>query len=166
MPDNEEIHARACENHQKAAEKYIEARTTAYASFFNLLYALDDARRAAIDSGALTVDDEGNVQTGWYSGTDDPKRQSVGSVDNRGVAAAGGAAGLAGGIGAPMTAWMLVGAFGTASTGTAIGSLSGAAATSATAAWFGGGAVAAGGLGMAALLRVLADGSLAAMCNP
>jgi hypothetical protein len=43
----------------------------------------------------------------------------------------------------------LVGLFGTASTGTAIGGLSGAAAHSATLAWFGGGSLAAGGGGMA-----------------
>ncbi|AVI91336.1 hypothetical protein CW753_18200 [Klebsiella pneumoniae] len=45
-------------------------------------------------------------------------------------------------------AWALVSAIGTASTGTAIGTLSGVAATNATLAWFGGGAVAAGGAGM------------------
>jgi hypothetical protein len=43
----------------------------------------------------------------------------------------------------------LIGALGTASTGTAIGSLSGIAATNATLAWLGGGALAAGGGGMA-----------------
>jgi hypothetical protein len=43
----------------------------------------------------------------------------------------------------------LVGLFGTASTGTAIGGLSGAAAHSATLAWLGGGSLAAGGGGMA-----------------
>src|SRR5581483_2343235 len=43
-----------------------------------------------------------------------------------------------------------VGTFATASTGTAIGALSGAAPTNATLAWLGGGAVAAGGGGMAA----------------
>lgn len=42
----------------------------------------------------------------------------------------------------------LVGAFGTASTGTAISGLSGAAATSATLAWLGGGSLAAGGGGV------------------
>lgn len=46
--------------------------------------------------------------------------------------------------------------FGTASTGTAIAALSGAAKTNATLAWFGGGAKAAGGLGMAAGKVVLA----------
>ena len=46
--------------------------------------------------------------------------------------------------------------FGTASTGTAIAALSGAAKTNATLAWFGGGAKAVGGLGMAAGKLVLA----------
>ena len=56
------------------------------------------------------------------------------------------------GVGAltAMGAYGLVGAFGTASTGAAIGGLSGAAASSATLAWFGGGALAAGGWGIAA----------------
>jgi hypothetical protein len=45
--------------------------------------------------------------------------------------------------------------FATASTGTAIGSLSGVAATNATLAWFGGGSLAAGGMGMAGGAAVL-----------
>ena len=48
-----------------------------------------------------------------------------------------------------------VGVLGTASTGTAIGTLSGAAAKSATLAWLGGGSVAAGGGGVAAGTMVL-----------
>ena len=150
MPDKKEIHAKACDDHQKVAEKYIESRATAYASFFTLLQAINDARIAAIDSGALTLDEEGNIQPGWYAGAQDPQRRAVGAADNRGIFATAGAGGIVGGIAAPAGAWFLVGTVGTASTGTAIGSLSGAAATSATAAWFGGGSVAAGGLGMAA----------------
>lgn len=46
--------------------------------------------------------------------------------------------------------------FGTASTGTAIAALSGAAKTNATLAWFGGGSIKAGGLGMAGGKLVLA----------
>lgn len=67
------------------------------------------------------------------------------------------AAGL--GIGAltAIGAYGLVGAFGTASTGAAIGGLSGAAASSATLAWFGGGALAAGGLGIAGGMAVLSS---------
>lgn len=49
-----------------------------------------------------------------------------------------------------MGSWALVSAFGTASTGTAISTLSGIAAHNAALAWFGGGALAAGGGGMAA----------------
>lgn len=52
-------------------------------------------------------------------------------------------------------AYSAVGMFGTASTGTAIGTLSGAAANSATMAWLGGGALSAGGLGVTGGMAVL-----------
>jgi membrane protein implicated in regulation of membrane protease activity len=54
------------------------------------------------------------------------------------------------GMGAAVStgAWLLVAHLGTASTGAAIGGLTGAAAHNAVLAWFGGGAVAAGGGGM------------------
>ena len=52
-------------------------------------------------------------------------------------------------------AYSAAGAFAAASTGTAIAGLSGAAATNATLAFFGGGALAAGGLGMAGGMAVL-----------
>ena len=71
----------------------------------------------------------------------------------------GAGASVAGGAGAgaltALGAYGLVGALGTASTGAAIGGLSGAAASSATLAWFGGGALAAGGLGIAGGTAVL-----------
>lgn len=51
---------------------------------------------------------------------------------------------------AAVGSWVFVSLVGTASTGTAIATLSGAAAYNATLAWFGGGAIAAGGGGMAA----------------
>ena len=54
------------------------------------------------------------------------------------------------GTSAAVGSWAMVGLLGSASTGTAIATLSGAAATNATLAWFGGGALAAGGGGMAA----------------
>lgn len=66
---------------------------------------------------------------------------------------------LAGGVGAgtltALGAYGAVAAFGTASTGAAIGGLSGAAASSATLAWLGGGALAAGGLGIVGGTAVL-----------
>ncbi len=64
----------------------------------------------------------------------------------------------AGAVGGALTALGAYGAaatFATASTGTAIATLSGAAATNATLAFFGGGAIAAGGLGMAGGMVVL-----------
>ncbi|MEL4241581.1 hypothetical protein [Shewanella xiamenensis] len=62
--------------------------------------------------------------------------------------------GLVGGSTA-LGAWGLVSLIGSASTGTAISSLSGVAATNATLAWFGGGSLATGGAGMAGGFWVL-----------
>ena len=63
---------------------------------------------------------------------------------------AGTAAGATVAAVAPSAALWVATTFGTASTGTAISALSGAAATNAALAWLGGGAVAAGGGGVAA----------------
>ncbi len=68
---------------------------------------------------------------------------------------------LLAGAGAGKAAAMGASLFGVASTGTAIGSLSGAAATNATLAWLGGGSLAAGGGGMA-LGSVVLGGVVAA----
>ncbi|NUW71957.1 hypothetical protein HOP38_05490 [Vibrio mediterranei] len=62
--------------------------------------------------------------------------------------------GLVGGSTA-IGAWSIVSIIGSASTGTAISSLSGIAATNATLAWFGGGSLAAGGAGMSGGFWVL-----------
>jgi len=64
------------------------------------------------------------------------------NVLSAGIGAAGGSALTAG-------SWALVSVLGAASTGTAISTLSGVAATNATLAWFGGGALATGGAGIA-----------------
>ena len=66
-----------------------------------------------------------------------------------------GPAALSSGALAGLAAYGGVGLVGTASTGTAIASLSGAAATNATLAWLGGGSLAAGGMGMAGGMAVL-----------
>lgn len=63
--------------------------------------------------------------------------------------------GVVAGALAAFGAYSAAGVFATASTGTAIASLSGAAATNATLAFFGGGAISAGGLGMAGGAAVL-----------
>ena len=69
--------------------------------------------------------------------------------------ATGGLGSLAAGTLTAAGAYGAVGLFATASTGTAIAGLSGAAATNATLAWLGGGSIAAGGGGMAAGTLVL-----------
>lgn len=71
-------------------------------------------------------------------------------------AGSGVAAGAAVASVAPTAAMWIATTFGTASTGTAISSLSGAAATNAALAWLGGGALAAGGGGMGAGTAFLA----------
>ena len=63
--------------------------------------------------------------------------------------------GAGAGTAAAVGSWSLVALVGSASTGTAISTLSGVAATNATLAWFGGGALAAGGTGMAGGTLVL-----------
>lgn len=77
-----------------------------------------------------------------------------------GAAIAGTAAGVAGGVAvasmAPTAAMWVATTFGTASTGTAISSLSGAAATKAALAWLGHGALSAGGAGIAGGQALLA----------
>lgn len=82
------------------------------------------------------------------------KRIEQGKMGGFGVAGALGGAGVAA-LG-PTAALSVAMTFGTASTGTAIASLSGAAATNAALAWLGGGALAAGGAGMAAGETILA----------
>ena len=67
----------------------------------------------------------------------------------------GGLAALGGGAAAGFGAFGGVGMLATASTGTAIGGLSGVAATNATLAWLGGGSLATGGMGMAGGMAVL-----------
>lgn len=69
--------------------------------------------------------------------------------------ATGAGGGLAAGGLAAIGAGSLATTIGVASTGTAIGTLSGAAATNATLAWLGGGALSAGGFGMAGGMAVL-----------
>ena len=79
-----------------------------------------------------------------------------------------GTAGIAGGALAGTVTTSLVTAFGTCSTGAAISSLSGAAATNATLAWLGGGAASAGGggvaTGMVVLGGIVAGAAIAVTC--
>ena len=87
---------------------------------------------------------------------DEQEIKDISVLVNYAVSLAGGAvAGSAGGALVAFGAYGAAQAFAFASTGTAISALSGAAATNATLAFFGGGSLAAGGLGMAGGTAVL-----------
>ena len=133
--------------HEERFERYRELADETFQKLEDLWREAQRGRQVIVETGALLVDAEGNLQPGWYPVEASPRADVPGGPKG---ALLGGAGTVAAGVGAPAAAWVAVGALGTASTGAAIGGLSGAAATSATAAGFGGGAVAAGGLGMAA----------------
>ena len=135
-------HKQAEDEHKKRAtihERAVGAFNASYHQTGERILALEATYQSAWDalirSGAIGIDDGGNLASGWYTPassltTDDdgpdPKQALVASLPAFGVS-----------LGAPVAAWTLVGAFGTAATGTAIGALSGAAAGAATAAWIG-----------------------------
>ena len=82
--------------------------------------------------------------------------QELKELGNFAAEVAGGVtAGVAGGALTALGAYSAAGSLALASTGTAISTLTGAAATNATLAFFGGGSLAAGGLGMAGGMAVL-----------
>ena len=134
--------------HEERCERYRGFADGAFQQLEDLWREAQRGREVIVEIGALSVDDKGNLQAGWYPLETPPRAIAAEGGDRAAVLGAAGV--VAAGIGAPAAAWVAVGALGTASTGAVISGLSGAAATSATAAWFGGGAVAAGGLGMAA----------------
>ena len=88
-------------------------------------------------------------------GIDTKILEALGSLDmsvqeSLRATATAGALGIAAVLGTPAIVTGAVTAFATASTGTAISTLSGAAASNAVLAWLGGGSIATGGAGMAA----------------
>ncbi len=121
--------------HQQTVENFNELDRWACDAIDQLSDQYISAKDTLIRIGALTVDDSGNTRYGWYqpheaveSDPNSPEvmKSIVGSLPGFGTA-----------IGAPAAVWTLVGALGTAGTGVAISSLSGAAAGAATAAWIG-----------------------------
>ena len=91
------------------------------------------------------------IEVNRFSGT--VKRLDTEAARATTIGSATGAAGIAAGVGVaalgPSAAIAIATTFGTASTGTTVSALSGAAATNAALAWLGGGSIAAGGSGMA-----------------
>ncbi len=101
-----------------------------------------------IDISELKID---NLSTEIIKEMIEMKSISISMEEIAGAGIASISAGALAGLGAYGGAMT----FAAASTGTAIGSLSGVAATNATLAWFGGGSLAAGGMGMAGGAAVL-----------
>ncbi|WP_368646188.1 hypothetical protein AB4027_04715 [Alkalibacterium putridalgicola] len=123
-----------------------------------------EASSEDIDKFVKTFSQIKNIELGESVGLDEISKMNLTneslkemkkvSIDAKEIIS-GSAAGLGSGI---LLGWGSYGgvmALGTASTGTAIGSLSGAAATNATLAWLGGGSLASGGGGIALGTQVL-----------
>ena len=126
-------------NRRKQHEQRLNAYNEVQAQVQSSLEAMDAhfaaAQEILLSTGALISDVDSNVIYGWCR-----RQEEIESVENnpdypRSFIGAIPAFGL--GIGTPAAVWTLVGIYGTAATGTAIGSLSGAAAGAATAAWIG-----------------------------
>ncbi len=136
--------------HRRKIESFNQLHERTIDKMVELATSWEEAKEAVLNSGALTVDPEGNLAPGWFtiSGAEDIQ---IPESRNRKTAAIGSIPSAAAFLGAPAAAWTAVGAFGTAATGTSIGALSGAAAVTATASWFGRAGIAgAAGLGMRA----------------
>ncbi len=108
-----------------------------------------------IDDGVLSIDVQGMGGEMWSPVEPEDVRQMADATKAYRSIGTGLGVGAAAGGAAYVAVPSLVATFATASTGTAITTLSGAAAANATLAWLGGGSLAAGGGGMAAGAVVL-----------
>ena len=66
MPSASEAHAKLCDDHQAAAERYVINRTIAYTAFQNLTEAYEEAKKTLVESGALEVGQDGKIKAGLY----------------------------------------------------------------------------------------------------
>lgn len=147
VSDYEDAHERTV---QAATELHTVRESTAESTIAECESYLTNLANAPKNFGAAIG--ELRIEYSNFSDTAKELRQKAHDAAKTGGGTAVGGA-LAGTGVAAMGPSALMGVattFGTASTGTAISSLSGAAATNAAVAWLGGGAMAAGGGGMAA----------------
>ena len=150
LKEAQEGHQSRLELHQSMVETFNALCENTMSKFAEMKENWNQAKGTLLKLGALNVSASGTLGYGWFKRTNPQDGQASEGAQTYSERIRGSAVSIGATIGAPVAAWSMVGALGTASTGAAISGLSGAAATSATAAWFGGGAVAAGGLGMAA----------------
>ena len=147
----------ARERTQKALSAYgktkIDTATGVVAQFIALYKRAGDIAHAELREHKQQLSEMPKLETNIQElGRGVVSAEEIAST--AGAAAVGGAAAVAGAYG-------LAGLIGTASTGTAIATLSGAAASNATLAWLGGGALSIGGAGMAGGAVVLGGIALA-----
>lgn len=158
---------------QKIADKATKKRDTIRKSTNDTLAELGETKLSVMSGSILRFAENfsriKNVRLNDSVGLEElrdfnPNSQDFLNMKNDGFKAAeimqGGIGSLAAGTATAAGVYGAVGALGAASTGTAISALSGAAASNATLAWLGGGAIAAGGGGMA--LGALVLGGLVA----
>ncbi|MBS1208787.1 MAG: hypothetical protein H6R19_1185 [Proteobacteria bacterium] len=138
----EETNDKLCE----LGELRVRVYSTSIAEFVNLYDSIQDIN----DTGIGDIEEDVTNQL-----VHNNIRQLKETTEHVQQMMLGGGAGALGGATLALGAWGLAGTIGTASTGTAIGTLSGVAATNATLAWLGGGAASAGGLGVAGGTAVL-----------
>ena len=155
----ERIGRRAKRNHEDAIESLESEREKTNQSFQDLgrlkvsifsdqiKYLVDEIKKRKKAKSKMT----GFEQMVEELNLPQREKMVLGSLDIEKGLASGAASGALMGLGAYGSVVMLA----SASTGTAIASLSGAAATNATLAWLGGGSLAAGGFGMAGGMVVL-----------
>lgn len=139
--------------YRNLVEEYVEKRN-------KMKYAVDELTTTKVNAiKSLRKVSKITDQLIIYSGSNnDPKINVVtdykfsyiSETISHGQAAMTAAGGIATGVGSAVGTWALASTFGIASTGTAIGGISGVAASNATMALLGGGSLAAGGGGMAA----------------
>lgn len=155
--------------HQKEVDKYNNAYETMLTSC-DRLYQKRLSSVDCIDKINMLINSIANTPKDFEKKIESIKKERDKFTENRkyvkesmkstvesgvGIFGAIGAGGVFAGV-APNIAMSIATTFGTASTGTAISSLSGAAATKAALAWLGGGVLQAGGGGMAAGQALLA----------
>lgn len=134
----------------KTIEELGENTSSLYETLTTIQELFDKIRNVPSDK-KLQYEELKQIRLNWKQQAEKiEKDYQEAAVKNAGAGAAGAGLGVAVVTMGPTVAMGVATTFGVASTGTAISALSGAAATNAALAWLGGGALAAGGGGMAA----------------
>lgn len=149
--------AQASINKTNKTIEELGVHTNSLYSALNDIHELFDKIRNVPNKKNLQYEKLKEIRINWKQQADkiDSDYKNA-TVKNAGAGAVGVGAGIAVVALGPTAAMGIATTFGVASTGTAISSLSGAAATNAALAWIGGGTLAAGGGGMAAGNALLA----------